>query len=98
MIKGCNGIAITLAVAGRVDGGLVTPEQLHRVLATGCGRVLADLVDVPLDYALYGLVASAATLRSQPGMIRRFLEGLIEGIAVFRTRPDVVWRFSERKE
>jgi len=57
----------------------VTPEQLHRVLATGCCRVLADLVDVPLDYALYGLVASAATLRSQPGMIRRFLEGVIEG-------------------
>ena len=81
---------IAALVAGRVDGGLVTPEHLHRVLATGCCRVLADLVDVPLDYALYGLVASAATLRSQSGMVRRFLEGVIEGIAVFRTRPDVV--------
>jgi ABC-type nitrate/sulfonate/bicarbonate transport system substrate-binding protein len=80
---------IAALVAGRVDGGLVTPEQLHRVLATGCCRVLADLADVPLDYALYGLVASAATLRSQYGMVRRFLEGVVEGIAVFKTRPDV---------
>jgi ABC-type nitrate/sulfonate/bicarbonate transport system substrate-binding protein len=81
---------IAALVSGRVDGGLVTPEQVHRVVATGCCRVLADLADVPLEYALYGLVAPTAFLKSQPGIVRRFLEGMIEGIAVFKTRPDVV--------
>ena len=81
---------IAALVTGRVDGGLVTPEQLHRVLATGCCRVLADLADVPLDYALYGLVAPTHFLKSQPGVVRRFLEGVVEGIAVFKTRQDVV--------
>jgi ABC-type nitrate/sulfonate/bicarbonate transport system substrate-binding protein len=81
---------IAALVTGRVDGGLVTPEQLHRVLATGCCRVLADLADIPLDYALYGLVAPSSFLRSQASVVRRFLEGVVEGIAVFKTRQDVV--------
>src|ERR1043166_937858 len=81
---------IAALVSGRVDGGLVTPEQLHRVLATGCCRVLADLSDVPLDYALYGLVAPTHFLKSHAGVVKRFLEGVVEGIAVFKTRQDVV--------
>ncbi len=81
---------IAALVSGRVDGGLVTPEQLHRVLATGCCRVLADLADAPLDYALYGLVAPTQFLKSQAAVVRRFLEGVVEGIAVFKTRQDVV--------
>ncbi|HSE89688.1 MAG TPA: ABC transporter substrate-binding protein [Candidatus Binatia bacterium] len=81
---------IAALVSGRVDAALVTPEQLHRVLATGCCRVLADLSDVPLEYALYGLVAPTSLLKSQPAVVRRFLEGVVEGIAVFKTRQDVV--------
>lgn len=81
---------IAALVTGRVDAGLVTPEQVHRVVATGCCRVLADLADVPLEYALYGLVAPTSMLRSQSGIVRRFLEGVVEGIAVFKTRQDLV--------
>jgi NitT/TauT family transport system substrate-binding protein len=81
---------IAALVSGRVDAGLVTPEQVSRVIATGCCRVLADLADVPLEYALYGLVAPTSFLKSHRGIVRRFLEGVIEGIAVFKTRPDVV--------
>jgi NitT/TauT family transport system substrate-binding protein len=80
---------IAALVAGRVDAGLVSPEHLQRVLATGCCRVLADLVDVPLPYALYGLSVPTSLLRSQPGVVRRFLEGVVEGIAVFKNREDV---------
>jgi ABC-type nitrate/sulfonate/bicarbonate transport system substrate-binding protein len=80
---------IAALVAGRVDAGLVSPEHLQRVLATGCCRVLADLVDIPLPYALYGLSVPTSLLRSQPGVVRRFLEGVVEGIAVFKNREDV---------
>ncbi|MGH7832700.1 MAG: ABC transporter substrate-binding protein [Candidatus Binatia bacterium] len=80
---------IAALVAGRIDAGLVSPEHLQRVLATGCCRVLADLVDVPLPYALYGLSVPTSLLRSQPGVVRRFLEGVVEGIAVFKNREDV---------
>jgi ABC-type nitrate/sulfonate/bicarbonate transport system substrate-binding protein len=80
---------IAALVAGRVDAGLVSPEHLQRVLATGCCRVLADLVDIPLPYALYGLSVPTSLLRSQPGVVRRFLDGVVEGIAVFKNRDDV---------
>jgi ABC-type nitrate/sulfonate/bicarbonate transport system substrate-binding protein len=80
---------IAALVAGRVDAGLVSPEQLERVLATGCCRVLADLVDVPLPYALYGLTVPTALLRSRPGVVRRFLEGVVEGIAVFKNHEAI---------
>jgi NitT/TauT family transport system substrate-binding protein len=77
-------------VAGRVDAGLISPELLHTVLASGCCRALADLLDVPLDYALYGIVMPASFVRSQRSTTRHFLEGLIEGIYVFKTRQDAV--------
>ncbi|HUK40090.1 MAG TPA: ABC transporter substrate-binding protein, partial [Candidatus Acidoferrales bacterium] len=47
---------ITALVAGHVDGALVSPEQVYKVLASKCCRVLADLSELPLDYARFGIV------------------------------------------
>src|SRR5258706_12596233 len=41
---------MTALVAGHVDAALIAPEGLHKVLASGCCRALADLSELPLDY------------------------------------------------
>ncbi len=76
-------------IAGQVDAALVTPGYLDKVLASGCCRVLADLSELPMDYARFGIVVPTSLLRNQRETLRRFIEALIEGIYVFKTRPDV---------
>ena len=45
---------MTALAAGHVDAALVSPESVHKILATGCCRVFADLSELPLDYARFG--------------------------------------------
>lgn len=80
---------ISALVAGHVDGALVSPDQLHKVLASKCCRVLVDLAEMPLDYARFGIVASLSVLRAQRETIRKLLEAYVEGIYIFKTRPEV---------
>ncbi len=80
---------ISALVAGHVDGALVSPDQLHKVLASKCCRVLADLAEMPLDYARFGIVASLSVLRAQRETMRKLLEAYVEGIYIFKTRPEV---------
>jgi ABC-type nitrate/sulfonate/bicarbonate transport system substrate-binding protein len=80
---------ITALVGGYVDGALVSPEQVYKVLATKCCRVLADLSEMPLDYARFGIVAPVAVLQSKRETLKKLLESYIEGIHVFKTRPEV---------
>ena len=42
---------MTALVAGYVDGALVSPESIHTILASDCCRILADLSELPMDYA-----------------------------------------------
>lgn len=79
---------IAALVAGHMDAALVSSTQVQKVIETGCCRVLADLSELPIDYANYGVVVSGSTLRSQRDSVRRFLEALTEGIYVFKTRPE----------
>ncbi len=79
---------ISALVAGHVDGALVSPDQLHKVLASKCCRVLADLAEMPLDYARFGMVVSLSVLRAQRETIRKLLEAYVEGIYIFKTRPE----------
>ncbi len=80
---------IAALVAGHVDGALVSPDQLHKVLASKCCRVLADLSELPLDYARFGIVAPMSVLRAQRETMRKLLEAYVEGIYVFKSRPEV---------
>ena len=80
---------ISALVAGHVDGALVSPDQLHKVLASKCCRVLVDLAEMPLDYARFGMVAALSALRAQRETIRKLLEAYVEGIYIFKTRPEV---------
>ena len=76
-------------IAGHMDAALVSSTAVAKIVATGCCRVLADLSELPLEYANYAVVASGALLKSQRENIRRFLEALIEGIYVFKNKPDI---------
>jgi NitT/TauT family transport system substrate-binding protein len=79
---------IIALVGGHVDGALVSPEQVYKVLATKCCRVLADLSELPLDYARFGIVTPVAVLQTKRETLRKLLEAYVEGIHVFKTRPE----------
>jgi len=81
--------------AGHVDAALISPDSLHKVLATGCCRVLADLSELPLDYARFGVMVPTALLKSQRDMLRRLLMGYIEGIHLYKTQPKLAYAVLE---
>jgi ABC-type nitrate/sulfonate/bicarbonate transport system substrate-binding protein len=79
---------IAALVAGHMDAALVSSTQVQKIVATGCCRALADLSELPIDYANYGVVVSGSLLRTQRDSVRRFLQALTEGIQIFKTKPD----------
>jgi len=80
---------VAALIAGHMDAGLVSSTGVAKIVATGCCRVLADLSELPLDFANYGVVVSGALLKNQRDMVKRFLQALIEGIHAFKTRPEI---------
>ncbi len=86
---------MTALVAGHVDAALIGPDNLHKVLATGCCRVLADLSELPLDYARFGVMIPTALIKNQRDMVRRMLMAYVEGIHIFKTRPKLAYAIME---
>jgi len=79
---------IAALVAGHMDGALVSSTGVGKIVATGCCRVLADLAELPLEFANYGVVVSGALLKNQRDNVKRFLQAIVEGIHTFKTKPD----------
>ena len=79
---------IAALVGGHVDAALVSSTQVQKVVETGCCRVLADLSELPIDYANYGVVVSGAVLKTQRENVRNFLQAFTEAIFIFKTKPD----------
>jgi NitT/TauT family transport system substrate-binding protein len=88
---------MTALAAGHVDGGLVSPESVHKVIATGCCRILFDLTELPMNYARYGYVFPTSFIKSQRDILRRLLMAYLEGIAIFRTRPRAAYAALEEE-
>ncbi len=78
-------------MAGRIDAALISPDNLHNVLASGCCRVLADLSELPFDYARFGATVPTSMIKNQRDTLRRYLQAIIEGIYAFKNRPQVVY-------
>lgn len=76
-------------IAGHMDAALVSSTGVAKIVATGCCRVLADLSEVPLDYANYGVVVSGSLLKNGRDHVKRFLMALTEGIHTFKTKPEL---------
>src|SRR5258706_5708555 len=81
---------MTALAAGHVDGALVSPESVYKMIASGCCRILADLAELPMDYARYGYVFPTAYVKAHRETLRRLLMAYLEGIFIFRTRPKAV--------
>ena len=82
---------MTALIAGRIDAALISPDNLHNVLATGCCRILADLSELPFDYARFGGTVPTSMIKTQRDTVRRYLQAIIEGIYVFKARPQIVY-------
>jgi len=89
---------MTALAAGHVDGALVSPESVHKIVASGCCRILADLADLPMDYARYGYAFPASYIKTQRETLRRLLMAYLEGIYVFRSRPKAVYAALEEED
>jgi ABC-type nitrate/sulfonate/bicarbonate transport system substrate-binding protein len=80
---------IAALVGGHVDAALVSSTQVQKIVESGCCRVLADLSELPIDYANYGVVVSGMVLKTQRENVRSFLQALTEAIFIFKTKPDI---------
>jgi ABC-type nitrate/sulfonate/bicarbonate transport system substrate-binding protein len=89
MQSGNTPTRIAALIAGHMDAAIVSSTQVQKVVASGCCRVLADLAELPIDYANYGVVVAGSLLKSQRANVRRFLEAMTEGIYVFKTKPEI---------
>ncbi len=88
---------MTALAAGHVDGALVSPESVYKMIASGCCRILADLAELPMDYARYGYVFPTAYVKANREVLRRLLMAYLEGIYIFRTRPKAVYAALEEE-
>lgn len=88
---------MTALAVGHIDAALISPDALHKILATGCCRVLADLSELPMDYARFGVVVPTSLIKTQRDTVRRMLMGYVEGIYVFKTRPKAVYAVFEEE-
>ena len=86
---GNDALRIAALVAGHVDGALIGTYELPKILETGCCVNLADLEDLPIEYARFGVVVPLASLKARREVFRRYLEALTEGIHIFKTRPEL---------
>lgn len=89
---------MTALAAGHVEGALVSPESVYKIIATGCCRVLADLADLPMDYARYGYAFPTSYIKKQRETLRRLLMANLEGIHIFRTQPKAVYSALEKED
>jgi ABC-type nitrate/sulfonate/bicarbonate transport system substrate-binding protein len=88
---------MTALAAGHVDGALVSPESVHKLIAAGCCRILADLAELPMDYARYGYVFPTSWIKTNREVLRRLLMAYLEGIFIFRTRAKTVYSALEEE-
>jgi ABC-type nitrate/sulfonate/bicarbonate transport system substrate-binding protein len=88
---------MTALVAGHVDAALISPDNIAKILATGCCRVLVDLSELPLDYARFGGTVPTSMIKTQRDILRRYLQATIEGIYLFKTRPKLVYSVFEEE-
>jgi ABC-type nitrate/sulfonate/bicarbonate transport system substrate-binding protein len=78
---------IAAMLSGQVDGGLVQPTDVERVIRTGCCVVLSDLEKLDIPYARFGVAALSSVIKARPETTRKLLESLVEGIHHYKSNP-----------
>lgn len=86
---------LSALASGHVDAALIGPDNVHKIVATGCCRAMADLSELPLEYARFGLVVPTASIKTQRDLMRRLLMAFTEGIYVYKTKPKLAMAIIE---
>jgi len=86
---GNDALRIAALAAGHIDAALIGTYDLPKILETGCCVNLADLDDLPIEYARFGVIVPVSSLKSRRDSFRRYLSALVEGIYFFKTRPEL---------
>lgn len=90
LIQSGNGpVRLAAMAAGHLDAGILGLESQQQVVALGCCKVFANLLDLPMEYARFGIVVPVSVLKARRDVLQKFLEGLVEGIYAFKTRPEL---------
>jgi NitT/TauT family transport system substrate-binding protein len=79
---------IAAILSGQVDGGLINPTDVARVTASGCCVQLADLGDLDIPYARFGVTAMSSLLKSRPDSARKLMEAFVDGINYYKSHRD----------
>ena len=79
---------IAAIFSGQVDGGLINPTDIGRVTASGCCIQLADLGDLDIPYARFGVTAMGSFLKSRQDTARKLMEAFVDGIHYYKTHGD----------
>jgi ABC-type nitrate/sulfonate/bicarbonate transport system substrate-binding protein len=62
---GNDTIRMAALMAGHIDGTLIGTYDVPKILASGCCINLADLEDLPIDYARFGVVLPTETIKAR---------------------------------
>jgi ABC-type nitrate/sulfonate/bicarbonate transport system substrate-binding protein len=79
---------IAAILSGQVDGGLINPTDVDRMTATGCCVSLADLSDLDIPYARFGVAGLGSYFKANQETAARVLAGFTEGIHYYKTHPE----------
>lgn len=84
---GNPGVVLTGIKDGRVDAGLVSPDNLLAAKKLGL-HVLLDLRQLGIEYLTTDIVTTRSFIKSQPDTVRSFMKAVLEGISYFKGNKD----------
>lgn len=79
---------IAAIMTGQIDGGLINPTDVDKMISTGCCFLLADLSALDIPYARFGVTALGSFLKAHPDTARHAMEAFVEGIYFYKTHPE----------
>jgi len=79
---------IAAILSGQVDGGLINPTDVDRMVASGCCVQLADLSSLDIPYARFGVAGLGSYLKANTDTAGRVLAAFTEGIHYYKTHPE----------
>jgi NitT/TauT family transport system substrate-binding protein len=84
---GNPGVVLTGIKDGRVDAGLVSPDNLFTVKKLGL-HVLLDLRQLSIEYLTTDIVTTRSFMAGQPDTVRSFMKAVVEGIHYFKSNKE----------
>ena len=79
---------IAAILSGQVDGGLINPTDVDRMVGSGCCVLLGDLSALDIPYARFGVAGLGSYFKANPDSAARVLEAFTEGIYYYKTHPE----------